>query len=108
MITSSFKLAEHMVTISELSRGLASKVLKNLLKTGEPYFITKNSKLEAVMLTMKDYEALLETQENYSLLLTAQERIKNAKDEDYLPYEELLEEFDIKTEELEGIEIEFE
>lgn len=98
----------HSISISQLSRGFASKILNKLINEEQTYFITKHSKLSAVMLPINDYKKLLEIQEDMNLIITAQERIKNSTKDDYLPYSDLLNKFNITENKLEGIEVEFE
>lgn len=108
-------ILDHMITISELGRGKASTIVNKLTKDGNPWFITKNSKPEAVIVKIDDYQKLLkmqeeflEMQEDIELLIEAQKRLNAKNEENYTSHEDVMKEFGITKEDLKGVEVEFE
>ncbi|MCL1852842.1 MAG: type II toxin-antitoxin system Phd/YefM family antitoxin [Peptococcaceae bacterium] len=58
-----------MISVSELGRGQASKVIQAIEETGNPYIVIKNNKPHAVILSIQEYMDLLRSRD----LLTAME-----------------------------------
>lgn len=89
-----------IISITDLSRGKASKVVQEVAESGKEYIIVKNNEPQAVLISLRDYTQLMnahdrvnkleEELENLELLLLAEERIKNAA----IP-EELMDEKDV-------------
>ncbi|MDR1070299.1 MAG: type II toxin-antitoxin system Phd/YefM family antitoxin [Gracilibacteraceae bacterium] len=52
-----------MISVSELGRGQASKVMQAVEETGQPYIVMKNNKAQAVIISVRDYDELLKTRE---------------------------------------------
>ncbi|MCL1919204.1 MAG: type II toxin-antitoxin system Phd/YefM family antitoxin [Peptococcaceae bacterium] len=44
-----------MISVSDLGRGQASKVIQAIEETGNPYIIIKNNKPQAVIISIQDY-----------------------------------------------------
>jgi len=63
-----------MISVSELGRGQASKVIQAIEETGNPYIIVKNNKPQAVILSIDDYSDLLRARE----LLTSMQSYASA------------------------------
>ncbi|MDD4146054.1 MAG: type II toxin-antitoxin system Phd/YefM family antitoxin [Clostridia bacterium] len=99
-----------MVTVSEIGRGRITTVLNDLSKDKQPYFIIRNNKPEAAILTIEDLTELLEIQENYELLQLAVERMKNFDLEKTIPMDEVMKKYGITEDEvqkgMETVEIE--
>ncbi|MDD4665686.1 MAG: type II toxin-antitoxin system Phd/YefM family antitoxin [Clostridia bacterium] len=99
-----------MVTVSEIGRGRITTVLNDLSKDKQPYFIIRNNKPEAAILTIEDLTELLEIQENYELLQLAVERMKNFDQEKTIPMDEVMKKYGITEDEvqkgMETVEIE--
>ncbi|MDR0433918.1 MAG: type II toxin-antitoxin system Phd/YefM family antitoxin [Gracilibacteraceae bacterium] len=54
---------ERMISVSELGRGQASKVMQTVDETGLPFFVVKNNKPQAVIISIRDYAELLKARE---------------------------------------------
>lgn len=52
-----------MISVSELGRGQASKVIQLVEETGNPYIVVKNNKPQAVILSIDDYTDLMKAKE---------------------------------------------
>lgn len=69
----------NLVPISDISNRF-SKYFRKLKEQPDPIYIMKNNSIEAVMLSVDDYEQLLETREMYEeiqLVDTALRRLEN-------------------------------
>lgn len=44
-----------MISVSELGRGQASKVIQAIEENGNPYIVVKNNKPQAVIISINDY-----------------------------------------------------
>lgn len=99
-----------MVTVSEIGRGKITTVLNELSKDKQPYFIIRNNKPEAAILTIEDLTKLLEIQENYELLQLAVERMKSFDSEKTISMEEVMKKYGVTEDEvrqgMETVEIE--
>lgn len=51
------------ISVSELSRGMASKVIKDVNENKEQYIVLKNNKPQAIILPVEEYIDLLNIQE---------------------------------------------
>jgi len=76
--------SKELLSATELSKN--TKHVLNMLEEhkNERYFILRNNKPKAVLISMEEYEELIESIEDHSLLQLALERTKNTKLEDYL------------------------
>ena len=70
--------------------------------------VLKNNSPVCVLIAPEAYEEMLETIENYRLLIEAEKRMKNARSEDFIPEEKVMEEFGISDADLEDIDVELE
>lgn len=94
-----------LVTVTEIGRGKITAVLNDISKDRTPYYIVRNNKPEAVIVSIEDLQNLLEVQENYELLQMAMERMKNFDPDKNIPMSEVMEKYGITEEEVkEGIE----
>jgi antitoxin StbD len=94
-----------MVTVTEIGRGKITSVLNDISKDKKPYFIIRNNKPEAAIVSIEDLANLLEMQENYELLQMAVERMKNFDPNKSIPMSKVMEKYGITEEEVkEGIE----
>lgn len=92
-----------LVSVSDLSRGMASKVIQNVGKNKEQYIVVKNNKPEAIILSVDEYMELMEAKENLELLQMAQVRMKESISEEILSHEEVLERYEIKEKKLDEL-----
>jgi len=93
-------LASYMISVSDLGRGKASKIIEKVAKKKEHYIVVKNNKPQAVIIPIEEYDELIEAQEDLELLQLAIERTKNLKEGETLPFEEILKEDGLTKEEL--------
>lgn len=104
------ELVSHMISISELSRGRASKIIDEVAKKKKNFLVIKNNKPQAVIIPIDLYDQLVQAQEDYKLLLLALKRTKNLKQEDCSPFEKVVEEAGFTFDEInklaESVEIE--
>lgn len=98
------------ISVSDLSRGMASKIIQQVGKNKEQFIVIKNNKPEAVILSIDEYTELLEAKENLELLQMANDRMKGFNQKDTLSHDDILKEYNIKEERLdklmESVEIE--
>lgn len=95
---------DHIISVSDLGRGKASKVIQNVESSKEQYIVVKNNKPQAIIMSIEEYNELLEYKEELELLLLAAKRAKKTNESDYSTFEEVLEEFGITEEELDELE----
>lgn len=96
-----------LVPISRFNKGEANKIFEEVKETGFK-IVLKNNSPACVLLTPEAYEQMLETIEEYRLYLEAEKRMENAKQEDFIPYDRVLEELGINMADLENIDVEIE
>ena len=96
-------IIRRFISVSDLSRGMASKIIQRVGKNKEQYIVVKNNKPEAVILSVDEYTNLLEASENLELLQTANERIKNFNQQETLSHDEILKQYNISEERLDKL-----
>ena len=96
-----------LVPISRFNKGEANKIFEEVKETGFK-IVLKNNSPACVLITPETYEQMLETIEEYRLYLEAEKRMENAKQEDFISRDRVLEELGINKADLEntGVEIE--
>jgi len=57
------KIFDCMISVSELGRGQASKVIQAVEEQGNPYIVIKNNKPQAVIISINEYTELLRAKE---------------------------------------------
>lgn len=99
-----------LISVSDLSRGMASKIIQKVGKDKEQYILVKNNKPEAVILSVEEYMELMEAKEDLQLLQRADSRMKNCAPEETASHDDVLSRYNIKEEKLnelmETVEIE--
>ena len=93
----------HIISVSELGRGQASKVIQVVKSKKEQFIVVKNNKPEAIIMSIEEYNELMESKEELELLLLATERVKNTNTSEYKDFDQLLEEEGITHEKLDAI-----
>jgi PHD/YefM family antitoxin component YafN of YafNO toxin-antitoxin module len=96
-----------LVPISRFNKGEANKIFEEVRETGFK-IVLKNNSPACVLLTPETYEQMLETIENYHLLVEAEKRMKDAKEEDFIPEEKALRELGIDEADLDAVDVELE
>ena len=93
---------DEIISASEVARGF-STILKELVnETKERFAISKNNKIEAVIVPIEEYERMkeaLDMAEHIEIYNTVKEREKTPRSE-YLTYDELLDAIGIDKDEL--------
>lgn len=92
----------HMISVSDLGRGQASRVIQDVEKSKEQYIVVKNNKPQAVLISIEEYMSLMESKEELELLLVANDRMKIQKES--IDFEQILDEFGLTENELDQIE----
>jgi PHD/YefM family antitoxin component YafN of YafNO toxin-antitoxin module len=92
-----------LISVSDLSRGMASKIIQQVGENKEQYIVMKNNKAEAVILSIEEYVELSEARENLELLQIANERIKNFKPEESFSHDDILKMYNISEEKLDKL-----
>ena len=57
------KVFDCMISVSELGRGQASKVIQAIEEDGNPYIVVKNNKPQAVIISINDYIEFMRTKD---------------------------------------------
>lgn len=92
----------HMISVSDLGRGQASRVIQDVEKSKEQYIVVKNNKPQAVLISIEEYMNLMESKEELELLLIANDRMKVQKES--IDFDQILDEFGLSENELDQIE----
>ncbi len=92
-----------LVSVSDLSRGMASKIIQKVGKDKEQYIVVKNNKPEAVILSVEEYMELIEAKEDLQLLQLADSRMKNYAPEETVSHDDVLNRYNIKEEKLDEL-----
>jgi len=94
---------EKIISVSELGRGKASKIIKNIELNNDSYIIVKNNKPKAVIMSVDEYKEMIEAQEKLELLLLSAKRLQTTNQSDYIDYDDILKEFNVTNEEIDQI-----
>lgn len=62
-----FNILNKCISVSEFSRGRASKIIQDVSDNKEQYIVLKNNKPQAVIISIADYISLLEIKERLEL-----------------------------------------
>lgn len=92
-----------LISVSDLSRGMASKIIQKVGKDKEQYIVVKNNKPEAVILSVEEYMELMEAKEDLQLLQLADSRMKNYVPEETASHDDVLKRYNIKEENLDKL-----
>ena len=76
------KVFDCMISVSELGRGQASKVIQSIEEDGSPYIVIKNNKPQAVIISVNDYIELMRSRDSSG---NKQIPSSNTYDNDFLP-----------------------
>lgn len=96
-----------MIPISRFNKGEANKIFEEVEKTGTK-IVVKNNKPACVLLSPSKYETLMEMLSDYVLLEEADRRMENYNPSENLTQEQMMQEFGIRQEELDEIDVELE
>ena len=95
---------DHIISVSELGRGKASKVIQNVESNKEQYIVVKNNKPQAIIMSIEEYSDLQKLREEYELLKLAAQRVAENTDAEYKSFDDVMKELDIDEKELEDVE----
>jgi len=93
---------DEIISITDLARNLSSAINSLINYSKDKLAISKNNKLEAVIISIEEYEKMREAyeyMENMEIAKIVEERRKTPK-EDYLTLEELAKEYKVNLDEL--------
>jgi len=92
-----------LISVSDLSRGMASKIIQKVGKDKEQYIVVKNNKPEAVILSVDEYMELMEAKEDLELMQLAESRMRNYVPEETASHDDVLNRYNIKEEKLDEL-----
>ena len=96
------------VPISMFNKGLAGKIFEEVKQTGAKV-VTKKNVAECILLSPDEYLRIMDEINDAKLLAIAEERLKHYDPDKLIPFEKVLEEFNITQEDLDKMEdVEFE
>jgi len=95
---------DHIISVSELGRGKASKVIQNVESNKEQYIVVKNNKPQAIIMSIEEYSDLQKLREEYELLKLAAQRVAENTDAEYKTLDDVMKELNIDEKELEDVE----
>lgn len=96
-----------LVPISRFNKGEANKIFEEVKESGFK-IVLKNNSPACVLLTPEAYEQMLETIAEYRLYLEAEKRMENAKPEDFISRDKVLDELGINKTDLDNTDVEIE
>ncbi len=94
---------DHMISVSELGRGQASKVVQDVEQNKEQYIVVKNNKPQAIIISIDEYMNLMEAREELDLFMIAQKRMNDGSGGATIEFNDVLEELGISLDELDKI-----
>jgi len=94
---------DHIISVSELGRGKASKIIQDVEKNKDQYIVVKNNRPQAVILSIDEYNVLMESREELELLLLAAKRLKGQKTTDFKSISMVMEELGIDDAEVDAL-----
>lgn len=104
------KLVNHIISITDLARGKATKVLNTVVKEKVPYLIFKNNKPQAALIDIEVYNDLIQTKKKYDemmieeyLLGIAEGRIEKHDPSKTKDFEEVLKKYNIAMADLDAV-----
>ena len=96
-----------MIPITRFNKGEANKIFDEVQRAGAK-IVMKNNSPACVLLSPEQYESLMEMLSDYILLNEAETRMTNNNSQENLSHEEVMKEFGISQDELDGIDVEIE
>ncbi|MBI9014641.1 MAG: type II toxin-antitoxin system Phd/YefM family antitoxin [Clostridiales bacterium] len=95
---------DNIISVSELGRGKASKVIQNVESNKEQYIVVKNNKPQAIIMSIEEYSDLQKLREEYELLKLAAQRVSESNDAEYRSIDDVMKDLDIDEKDLEDLE----
>lgn len=102
------KIITALVSVSDLGRGGASKIITEVEENNSHFIVIKNNKPKAVIVPVEDYIQYNEVIEDMELLSIAESRIKEFDAAKLISHKEVLNQSGLTEEDLEGVEVEIE
>ncbi len=97
----SASVLNNMVSQAEFNKGKAAEIF-NEVQNSKRIVVLKNNKPSAIILSPDEYARMAEFEEDCRLLILAEERMRNAKDDDFIPADQLMEDMGITHEDLDN------
>ena len=101
------EMMKAMIPITRFNKGEANKIFDEVQTEGTK-IVVKNNKPACILLSPARYESLIETLSDYMLYTEAENRIKNNSDSENLMQDDVMREFGISQDDLDGIDVEIE
>ncbi len=101
-------LLKFIISVSDLGRGKASRIINEVSENKHHYLVIKNNKPEAVIVPVEDYIKYTEAMEDIALLSIAESRIKYLNPAEAMSHEKVLAQYGLTDEDLDGIDVEIE
>lgn len=86
---------DHIISVSDLGRGKASRVIQDVEKNKDQYIVVKNNRPQAVILSVDEYNLLMEAKEELELLLIASKRVSMNKSDKYTSLKNVMDELGV-------------
>ncbi len=96
-----------MVPITRFNKGEATKIFDEVELTGTK-IVVKNNKPACVLISPSQYENLMEMLSDYMLHSEAERRMANNNPSENISHEDLMKEFGITQDDLDGVDVEIE
>ena len=97
------EMMKAMIPITRFNKGEANKIFDEVQTEGTKIVVKNN-----ILLSPARYESLIETLSDYMLYTEAENRIKNNSDSENLTQDDVMHEFGISQDDLDGIDVEIE
>ena len=101
------EMMKAMIPITRFNKGEANKIFDEVQTEGTK-IVVKNNKPACILLSPTRYESLIETLSDYMLYTEAENRIKNNSDSENLTQDDVMREFGVSQDDLDGIDVEIE
>lgn len=86
----------HIISVSDLGRGKASKVIQTVEEKKEQYIVMKNNKPQAIIMSIDEYSDLQRMREEYELLQEATLRVAETNEEEYKSFDDVMKELELE------------
>lgn len=102
------KMIRALISVSDLGRGGASKIINEVEEKKSHFIVIKNNKPKAAIVPMEDYIKYNEIMEDLELLKIAESRMSNYNPAKFITQEEVLSKLGLTEDDIENAEVEIE
>jgi antitoxin StbD len=95
---------DSIVPITRFNRGEASRIFDELKQTGVK-IVLKNNVPVGVLVEPEEYDEMVEMLEEYSQLLEAEQRVKNARQGNYIPEKQVMKDLGISESDIDDSDV---